>query len=237
MPRPTSKAPLVARPSGKHSGESAQKTYRRGRPAAGRPTRERARLRHLELLDHALEQFLEKGYALATIEAIAAGVGMTKRTVYNLYDDKRALFEATVERAIERWIIPIEVLRAVDSPDLEATLTEVARIRMAKAISPAGVRLQRIIDTESYRFPHIFKLAYEQSMRPTVDFLAELFRRHTASGAIDIDQPEFAAASFLSMVIGAPSRGIIRGNAIDEEQLEERICYCVRLFMNGARAR
>ena len=32
------------------------------RPSAGRPTREQAELRHEELLDRALELFLEKGF-------------------------------------------------------------------------------------------------------------------------------------------------------------------------------
>ena len=52
------------------------------RPRAGRPTREQAEARHAELLDRALDHFLDKGFEQATIEAIAADVGMTKRTVY-----------------------------------------------------------------------------------------------------------------------------------------------------------
>src|SRR5579885_2011044 len=110
---------------------------RKTRPRAGRPTREQAQRRHQELLDRALEHFLENGYQLATIDRIAAAVGMTKRTVYGLYEDKRALFQATVQRAIERWIVPIEKLRAAESADLEATLLAVARIRMHNAVSPA----------------------------------------------------------------------------------------------------
>src|SRR4029079_1549149 len=99
------------------------------RPGAGRPTREQAEQRHQLLLDRALEMFLENGFELTTIESIAAAVGMTKRTVYARYEDKRALFKATVQRAVERWIVPIERFRAVESDDLQATLVEFARIR------------------------------------------------------------------------------------------------------------
>ena len=53
----------------------------RVRPKAGRPTREQAVARHQALLDTALDHFLRKGFELATIEAIADDVGMTKRTV------------------------------------------------------------------------------------------------------------------------------------------------------------
>src|SRR3954451_6212587 len=108
--------------------EPMQQLTRTPRPGAGRPTREQAELRHEELLDRALELFLEKGFELVTMEAIAGAVGMTKRTVYARYEDKSALFRAVVQRAVERWTVPVEELRAVESDDLEATLTAVARI-------------------------------------------------------------------------------------------------------------
>ena len=207
------------------------------RPGAGRPTRAQAEQRHEELLDRALELFLEKGFELATIDAIAASVGMTKRTMYARYADKSALFRAAVQRAIDRWIVPIEALKAAESDNLETTLRAVARIRMSNAISPAGLRLQRIINAESYRFPEIFSLAYEQGMRPTIEFLADLLRRHAKAGTINITKPEIAATAFLSMVVGGPTRAIVWGGAVDESALEERIRFCVRLFLDGARRR
>ncbi len=207
------------------------------RPAAGRPTREQAEQRHNELLDRALELFLEKGFELATIDAIAAAVGMTKRTVYGLYADKTALFKATIQRAIERWIVPIETLHAAETDDLEATLIAVARIRMTNAVSPAGLRLQRIINTESYRFPEVFTVAYEQGSRPTIEFLTDLLRRHAKKGKVSIEKPDIAATAFLSMVVGGPLRAIVWGGAVDEAALEERIQYCVRLFLDGVRPR
>jgi TetR/AcrR family transcriptional repressor of mexJK operon len=207
------------------------------RPGAGRPTREQARLRHEELLDGALELFLKKGFEVTTIEAVAASVGMAKRSVYARYESKAALFKASVQRAIDQWIIPVDALRKVESDDLEATLTAVARIRMANAASPAGLRLQRIINTESYRFPEIFSLAYEQGTQSTIDFLADLLRRNTQAGAVSVTQPRVAATAFLSMVVGGPLRALVWGKAIDPVAIEERIRFCVRLFLDGARRR
>jgi TetR/AcrR family transcriptional regulator, mexJK operon transcriptional repressor len=216
---------------------ATQRLSPKTRPGAGRPTRERAEQRHEELLDRALELFLEKGFELVTVDAIAASVGMTKRTMYARYADKSALFTAAVQRAIDRWIVPIETLKNAESGDLEVTLRAVARIRMTNAISPAGLRLQRIINTESYRFPEIFMLAYEQGSRPTIEFLADLLRRHSKAGTVKITKPEIAAASFLSMVVGGPTRAIVWGGSVDERALEERIRFCVRLFLDGARPR
>jgi hypothetical protein len=142
-----------------------------------------------------------------------------------------------VQRAIDRWVVPTEILKNAETDDLEATLKAVARIRMSNAISPAGLRLQRIVNAESYRFPEIFTLAYEQGMKPTLEFLADLLRRHTKAGTVKITKPDIAAASFLSMVIGGPTRAIVWGGSVDERALEERLRFCVRLFMDGARPR
>src|SRR3546814_18920845 len=75
----------------------SKKSGHNHRSTSGRPTREQARLRHEQLLDEALEQFLDKGFVMTTIDAIAAAVGMTKRTVYTRYPDKNALFGPEVQ--------------------------------------------------------------------------------------------------------------------------------------------
>jgi TetR/AcrR family transcriptional repressor of mexJK operon len=214
-----------------------QHTAKTSRPGAGRPTRAQAEQRHEELLDRALELFLENGFQQVTIDQIAAAVGMTKRTMYARYADKRALFKAAVQRAIDRWTVPRERLQAVVSDDLEATLIAIARIRLENAISPVGLQLQRIINAESYRFPEIFTQTYEQGMRPALDFIADLLRQHHKAGTVRITKPDVAAAAFLSMVVGGPTRAIVWGGPVDRENLDERIRYCVRLFMEGARRR
>src|SRR5690606_39451041 len=45
--------------------------------------------------------FLEHGYDGTTMEAIAAAAGLAKRTVYNNYVDKRALFTEIVTSVID----------------------------------------------------------------------------------------------------------------------------------------
>jgi TetR/AcrR family transcriptional regulator, mexJK operon transcriptional repressor len=216
---------------------SAQRSRITQRPGAGRPTREQAQRRHDELLDSALDLFLDMGYQQATIDAIAASVGMTKRTVYARYADKQALFKATVQRAIERMIVTQESLKALQSADLEATLVAVARVRVARTMTSTGLKLQRIIDTESYRFPEIFNMAYEQGTRPVVEFLAALLRQETAAGRLAVSNPIVAARVFLSMVVSGPVRIITSGNRLSHREIEERLQFAVRLFLDGARVR
>ena len=137
------------------------------------------------MLERALDIFLEHGYEQTKMAEIAAAVGMSKRTLYTLYEDKADLFKAAVRRAIERYTVPLETMQAVESDDLEATLTAVARIRIANVATPTGIKLQRILTSQSYRFPELFNAAVEQGSGPTIDFLSGLFARCPAAG----DQP------------------------------------------------
>ena len=207
------------------------------RPRVGRPTRERAEARHAHLLDRALDQFLDRGFEQATIEAIAASVGMTKRTVYARYPDKASLFRAAVRRAMERLAVEPERIRAADSGDLEQTLIHLARLRVDAVMTPAGLKLQRIINTESYRFPDIFTTSYELGPLPVVRFLAELLERETRAGRLAIAEPVLAANVFMSMVVSGPVRIIVSGNYLAPEEIDRRIRFAVRLFLDGARRR
>lgn len=207
------------------------------RPRAGRPTREQAEARHEELLDRALDHFLDKGFEQATIEAIAADVGMTKRTVYARYADKASLFRAAVRRAIERYAISDERIRATDTGDLAQTLTNLAMLRIDLVSTPQGLKLQRIIQTESYRFPDIFTETYEIGAMPTIKFMARVLKRETAAGNLALDDPFGAANAFMSMVVTGPVRYILAASPLPAEELEKRVAFGVRLFLEGARPR
>jgi TetR/AcrR family transcriptional regulator, mexJK operon transcriptional repressor len=205
--------------------------------SAGRPTREQAEARHEALLDTALDMFLDKGFELTTIDAVAARLGMTKRTVYARHTDKAALFRAAVDRAVKRYTVPIETVRASETDDLEETLTSVAHIRIANLMTAEGLRLQRVLYAEGFRFPEIFDRFYAEAAKPTVDYLVDLLRRKGKSGEIATENPEAAAIAFMSMVVGTPARSLVAGGHIAPAELEARIRFSVRLFLNGVRPR
>lgn len=207
------------------------------RRGAGRPTREQAEARHEELLDTALDLFLQHGFELATIEMIATRVSMTKRTVYARYADKASLFRVAVQRAIERQIVPRDVLEGFDKGDLAETLEAIARLRINQVMTPNGLRLQRIINTESYRFPEIFTANYQQSAKPVIDFVAGLLDRAVASGNLAPTNPELAASAFMSMVVGGQVRAIVSGRMPTRQDLDETVRFTVGLLLDGLRSR
>jgi TetR/AcrR family transcriptional repressor of mexJK operon len=171
------------------------------------------------------------------MEAIAGRVGMSKRTLYARHEDKVDLFKAAVTRAIERYTIPREALDAVATEDLAETLMAIGRLRIANLAMPVSIKLQRILTAQSYRFPELFLAAFKQGTGPTIDFLCDLFERHGVRGEISITEPRRAAAAYLSLVVGGPSRIIVSGIAMEEQEIEASVRFAVGLFLDGIRGR
>jgi AcrR family transcriptional regulator len=205
----------------------------RPRKGPGRQTASQTKLRNLELLHKALDLFLEQGFERTTIDAISASVGMAKRTVYLRYGDKTRLFKASLRRAIEEWIVPVDRLRAAESDDIEATLLRIGQILVANILSPAGLRLMRITNAESGRMPEIGAFTHTQGTAPTIAYLADLFRRRIRPGGMSVPAPEEAGLAFLYLVVGGPASMTAWGITLDKEEVEKHTRYCVRLFLHG----
>jgi TetR/AcrR family transcriptional repressor of mexJK operon len=206
---------------------------RRPHRSPGRPTRDQAEQRNRELLDKALDLFLENGFERTTIEAITAAVGMAKRTVYARYGDKMTLFKAALQRAIEEWMLPVEHLREAESGDLEETLLEIGRLLVANILTPEGLRLLRITNVESIRFPEIGEYTVREGTEPTIAFLADLFRRRLAHQRPSHEEAVDAANAFLHLVVGGPSSTMMWGVHMDEPEIDRTTRYNVHLFLHG----
>jgi AcrR family transcriptional regulator len=210
------------------TGQDAAKATNRGRRRPGRPT-----LSNEELLDTAFDLFLEKGYERTSIEAICSAAGMAKRTVYARYGDKTTLFKAALKRAIEDWIVPVEQLQALECDEWEETLLRIGQVLVTNITSPAGVRLLRLTNEISGRLPEIGVHNVELGTGPTLDYLADLFRRRGGK-RVDGDQAaEDAALAFLHMIVAGPASNSAWGIALDQDALARHTRYCVHLFLHG----
>jgi TetR/AcrR family transcriptional regulator, mexJK operon transcriptional repressor len=205
----------------------------RARRGPGRQTPSGTELRNLELLDKALDLFLEKGFERTTIDGIAASVGMAKRTVYLRYGGKLGLFKASLQRAIEEWIVPVDRLRAAETDNLEETLLRIGRILVANMMGTAGLKLLRITNAESGRMPEIGVFTNTQGTAPTIAYLTDLIRRRVRPYGAAVAEAEEAAMAFLFLVVGGPASLTAWGMAMDDVMVDKHTQYCVHLFLHG----
>jgi AcrR family transcriptional regulator len=201
-----------------------------GRSRRGRPTREQSEKRHSDLLEHALDLFLERGFEGTSIEAIVDAVGMARRTVYARYGDKHSLFKAALQRLIDELVVPVDTLRQLETDDLEATLLNVNRLILSSMRSPNGLRLTRIANAEVFRMPEIGAYFWDRTGRVTISYLTDLFGRRLSS----VPTAD-AALSFYLLAIEGSFRSWIWLRP-PEPDFERQMAYRIQLFLRGVRA-
>lgn len=214
------------------SGKAERPARKSGR-GPGRPTASEIEQRNQELLDRALDLFLEHGFEATTIDAISGAVGMSRRTIYARYGDKTTLFKAALQGAIDAWIVPVEQLKAAESDDLEATLLAIARLWVANIRTSSGMRLLRIANTEMFQRPEIAAYLWEGTAQQALSFLEDLFRRRLRAPGADVSDAADAAMAYLILLIEG-SVQLAAWRQISDDEFDRQIAYRTRLFVRGA---
>jgi TetR/AcrR family transcriptional regulator, mexJK operon transcriptional repressor len=198
----------------------------------GRPTRAQAAQLEQKLREAAVATFLDNGYDRATMEMIAEAAGITKRTLYARYPDKRAVFLDVIPWALTRSVEQ-DSTPDIDGDDLEAALLAIGRGALKRALDPDTVRLHRIAMNESPRFPEFAVSAETFGWSQRHRQVVKLLRRHESAGDIAVGDIELAAQHFLALVEVLPARLADFGVYRSRRQEERHLKHAVSLFLRG----
>lgn len=160
-------------------------------------------------VDAARMLFLEKGYVGTTMEDIAAAAGLTKRTLYNNYPDKDALFTRIVGDVIA---FAEEFARAlhdrfhtgVSAQNLRTVLDELAREMAQSIVRPEVIALRRLLVGESRAFPALARDYFERAPGAVIEALAREFEHLAKLGVLRVANARTAASQFAYLIVGEP---------------------------------
>ena len=108
-----------------------------------------------ELLDAALEIFVERGYAAARLEDVAAKAGVSKGTLYLYYDNKEELFKAVVRRSIAPLIVETREMIERSDKDSESLLALFLQTWWARYGGTRLAGITKLVIGESGNFPEM----------------------------------------------------------------------------------
>ena len=170
------------------------------KPAA-RKFRRRAEARPDEMLDAALELFMEKGFAATRVEDIASRAGVSKGTVYLYFPSKDALLEGLVRRAI----VPVAdsalaVVAAHDGHPREI-ITLVLKALGARFSDPRIVAIPKIVLREAAGFPHLAEIYRSAVLDRALPAFVALIRRGIAAGHLRPVDPELTLRSVIGPIL------------------------------------
>lgn len=155
-----------------------------------------------QILDGARLVFSEQGYERAAVDQIAARAGVSKATVYNHFQDKKALFVAAVVENCDQFRDDLARCVAAPSGDAEAVLLEIGTHVMTASLAPSAVSLYRQAIAQAEQMPEIGRMVFERGTLALQEFVATHLARWHEAGALRIDDPRSAAVAFVALCQG-----------------------------------
>ncbi|MBO3459197.1 TetR/AcrR family transcriptional regulator [Aetokthonos hydrillicola Thurmond2011] len=153
------------------------------------------------ILAGARQEFMERGYAAASMDRIANAAKVSKPTLYSYFQDKEGLFTALIEQLSQGC--PQELLWLQNPHTLEEP-PDIVLQRLATKILEQFTGEQplffliRIMIGESGRFPSLAKAFISKFEKQNIHILTEYL---TAHPQISLPDPEMAARIFMGTLI------------------------------------
>lgn len=130
-----------------------------------------------EILQAALDLFVERGYANTRAEDVAKKAGVSKGTVYLYFTDKESLFKAVIRENI------VPLIAQFKTQTVESKETSEALVRqffeswwlLFGATKLSG--LCKLIMSEAGNFPEVARFFHAEVIQPTHDLLIYLLQR------------------------------------------------------------
>ncbi len=184
----------------------------------------------------ARQLFLSRGYAGTTMDDIAAHAGLTKRTVYNNYPDKAALFRQIVMEVTGFADAFAAGLRqeftGITAANLHAALDDLGRRLALGIVRPEVIAIRRLLIGESREFPALAAQYFDRAPGQVLEALASGFRRLNKDRLLDVTNSRRAAAQFAYLVAGEPlDRAVLVGTMASKNQLTSDAREGVRTFL------
>ncbi|HJT42783.1 MAG TPA: TetR/AcrR family transcriptional regulator [Rhizomicrobium sp.] len=161
----------------------------------------RKEARTAEILEAALCQFAEKGFAATKLDDVAKRAGITKGTIYLYFDSKQALFEALAQGSIGAQMEAVKA-RLENFPGSSAELLKLVINTMGHfAQTSDRVVLPRMVLAEAANFPKLAEFWRREIIARGLGIFTFIIRRGVERGEFRAVDPEHAARLCVAPVL------------------------------------
>lgn len=163
-------------------------------PGAAAPTKRD------QILDAATRVFLQHGYEGTSMDRVATESGAARRTLYNQFENKEALFDAMTARIWNSFPV-FDITRDEESlRDPKLGLTRLGHAVSDFWIAPEAVAFLRMVISEGPRFPALTKTFFERGKAPAMGAVAEYIEALAKRKLIKVKNSKLAARQFLGLI-------------------------------------
>lgn len=164
--------------------------------------RQRNRMeRERRILAAALEVFSRTGYSGATMDAVAAGAGLSKPTLYQYFQSKEALFSAMLLDERDHMLAGFE---QPSENGMVADLLDFAWAYAGTVLRPDMLSLARLIIGEVQRFPEIGHAYQAAGPDRLLKGIMGYLQARAEEGRLRFADAELAAQDLWGLILSAP---------------------------------
>jgi len=190
-----------------------------------RPERSRAKI-----IAAARKLFLDKGYDI-NLDEIAAEAGLVKRTLYNLFSNKRTLLQAVLDTEHASFRAQVPEYAGVD---LRGILAHHADLQLRFSLTPDALKFYRLIMGDVSQFPDMAAAVYETGVGGVIASLSSKLEQGMDAGVIKRIDARRMAERFYAAVSGMSHRRAAAGMGFDPPEYVERyVQETVDLFVQA----
>lgn len=167
-------------------------------PLADDPTRP---AKESQIVEAARRLFLDQGYEVTSMDAIAAEAGVSKRTVYSHFRSKELLFVEIMSAMCTHFGVgPREAIDPAAPP--ERFLCAAAKFVLNKIMDPRVPSVMRTIVGNTAAFPEMGQRFWSIGPGNMAAQITEYLAAQHEAGVLAVPDPRLSAAMFQGMVSG-----------------------------------
>ena len=197
------------------------------RTEAHPPSRQRRKeARPQELLDAALDLFVEKGFAATRSEEVAVRAGVSKGTLYLYYPSKEELLKEVIRANVVNQIVEgTDIIRQFEGTTSEL-LALILRLWWERVGETRASGILKLMMSEARNFPDIARFYVDEVIEPSHAMLAAMVQRGVDRGefrAVEVDDVVHALVGpLLFLVMNKHSLGACAaGHELDPKAIIE----------------
>lgn len=199
----------------------------------GRPRQFDSSEREAIIIDAAERIIVAEGLAAASMAAIAHEAGMSKRTLYEVFECRATLF-ASIIRRIRNLVIRPLTRREFELP-LAERLSLLMRPTSENFSDPLHLGILRAVVTEAEKHPDLVQEFLQEGPYALYDMVRLELDRSVARDEINIGDTDAAARLLVDMAHQSPlERLLVTQPACgDTEAHDRRLQLAIRVFLGG----
>lgn len=163
--------------------------------------RRRAEARPDEVLDAALELFLERGFQSTRVDDIAARAGISKGSVYLYFQSKQAVLEGLIQRAVAPIANNVANLGTAFEGDPRTLIAMVLKMVGQQLADPHMFNIPKLVLREAIVVPEIADMYREAVLDKVIPVIVGLIRKGIAEGYLRPVDPELTVRSIVGPVM------------------------------------